>query len=188
MNSKLTLRDIAGLCPEEAIWKMMTDVSAFLLSDNTSCHVTPESVAIDGTTFMIETGQESVDEFFGPEQIASQKPGIKQMVWSLGAVAYYIATGHVVFGGHGGVYQKEHPSVPLPVLQKDYQALTPILQKCLCYNPEERISMKELSLLSQRGLNFCERQQRKKNIAIKEEQKKEVKHIGEKWPEEMIEV
>lgn len=188
MNNKLTLRDIAGFCPEEAIWKMMTDVSAFLLTDNASYHLTPESVAIDGKTFMIETGQESADEFFAPEQSDNQKPGIKQMVWSLGAVAYFTATGHVVFGGHGSVYQKEHPSVPLPVLQKDYQALTPILQKCLCYNPEERISMKELNLLSQRGLIFCERQQRKMTIAFKEEQKKEVKYIGKKWPEEMIEV
>lgn len=188
MNNKLTLRDIAGFCPEEAIWKMMSDVSAFLLMDNGGYNLTPESVAIDGNTFIIETEQKALSEFLAPEQSDHQKPETKQMVWSLGAVAYYTATGHVIFGGHGGVYQKEHPSVPLPVLQKDYQALTPILQKCLCYNPEERISMKELNLFSQRGLNSCKKQQRKKSMAIKEEQKKEVKYIGEKWPEEMIEV
>ena len=106
----MTIRDIAGFCPEEAIWKMMVDVSSFLQKDETSIFLTPDSVTVDGSTFIVESNHEMSSEFNAPEYQDSQKPDEKQMVWSLGAVAYYMATGHIVFGGHGGSYQKEHSS------------------------------------------------------------------------------
>lgn len=187
MKGKVTIRDIAGFCPEEAVWKMMADVSAFLLKEGAGYVLTPDAIVVDGKMFMVEKESETQNEFLAPEQHDNRPTDDSQMVWSLGAVAYYAATGHVVFGGHGGSYQSEHPSVALPTLPKGLQLLTPVLQKCLCYIPDERISMMELNALSLKGLTACGQRQRKKCAEIAREQKKTVKTIGEKWPEEMIE-
>ena len=188
MNKKLTIRDIAGFCPEEAVWKMMADVCELILKENIRCVLTPDSIAIDGCTFMVETEHVSIKEFLAPEQKDVQKAETAQMVWSLGAIAYYAATGHIVFGGHGGSYQKNHPLVPLPILPKGLKALTPVLQQCLCYAPDERINLKELNNLVQKGLTACGKRQRKKSAQIGKEHNVEVKQIGERWPEEMIAV
>lgn len=187
MSKKLTIQDIAGFCPEEAIWKMIADVSTFLIKDDTACYLAPNSIVVDGNSFIVERSETTTSEYLAPEQLSHRQPNEKQKVWSLGAVVYYMSTGHTLFGGHGSIYQKEHPSVLLPVLPKGLQALTSILQKCLCYSPEERISLQELHELSQRGLVTCERQHRM-SMQTKTEQRKEVKDISEKWPEEMIEI
>jgi hypothetical protein len=188
MNKRITIRDIAGFCPEEAVWKMMVDVCEFMLKEGIDCVLTPDSIAIDGCTFMVETEHESIKEFLAPEQNDVQKAGITQMVWSLGAIAYYVATGHIVFGGHGGSYQKDHPLVSLPILPKGLKALTPVIQQCLCYAPDERINLKELKNLTQEGLAACEKRHRKKSVKIIKEHNVEVIQIGERWPEEMIAV
>ena len=188
MKSKMTIRDIAGFCPEEAIWKMMADVSGFLLNDGIEYVLTPDSIVIDGNMFMIEKDHEMLNEFIAPEQHEGQPSDVAPMVWSLGAVAYYSVTGHVIFGGHGSDYQREHPSVVLPVLPKGFQMLTAVLHKCICHNPEERISLKELYELSQKGLEECVKQQSKRRAVVVKEMDNDVKHNVEKWPEEMIEV
>lgn len=184
----MTIRDIAGFCPEEAIWKMMADVSEYILKDQADYLLSPDSVMIDGNMFMVVARQECLSEFMAPEQIDNHKSNEEGIIWSLGAVVYYMATGHVIFGGHGGNYQKNHPNVPLPILPKGLQALTPVIQRCLCYNLNERISLKDLYELSVKGLTSCKKQQRKKVVATEKKQDKIVKYTGEKWPEEMIEI
>ena len=188
MNKRMTIRDIAGFCPEIAIWKMMADVSALLSRGDVKYNISPDSVVIDGDMFVIEDGTTVLNDFVAPEGIKGEKPDMKQMVWSLGSVAYFAATGHIIFGGHGSSYQKENPSVPLPVLPKGLQALTTVLHKCICYNPEERVSMLEVNELAQKGLASCKKQQRVISDVIKKEKEKEVKSIGEKWPEKMVEI
>ena len=181
----MTIRDIAGFCPEEAIWKMMVDVSSFLLKDEKSCFLSPDSVTVDGSTFIVESDNKTSNEFLAPEYNGAQKPDTKQMIWSLGAIAYYMATGHIVFGGHGGSYQKEHSSILLPILPKGLQALTPVLHKCLCYDPKERINLKDLKDLSFNGWGTCEKQQRERTIVVKENTEKVICNLDEKWPEKM---
>ena len=190
MKYKMTIRDIAGFCPEEAVWKMMADVSECLLNDGVCNGLSPDSVIVDGMSFMVSRIQTIENEFLAPEHKNGQQSNEKEAVWSLGAIAYYAATGHVVFGGYGSSYQKEHPSVPLPVLPKGVQVLTPILQKCLCYDSNERIGLKDLHNFARKGLEECGRQKRKKIQSAKGEEKKEneVKYTGEKWPEEMVEI
>lgn len=185
MSKRMTIRDIAGFCPENAVWKMLADISALLIKDDTCCFLTPESIVVDGDSFIVESEKEGVSEFLAPEQEKSQMPRDNQKVWSLGAVAYYMVTGHVIFGGHGSVYQKAHPSVPLPVMPKGLQALTSVLQKCLCYIPDERVNLKDLNTLSLKGLTFCEQQQRSKSPQMVNAPQTEVKQNGDKWPEEM---
>ena len=186
----MTIRDIAGFCPEEAIWKMIADVSECLLNDGVCNELSPDSVIIDGNSFMVNSTQDIEYEFHAPEHKDGHQSGEKENVWSLGAIAYYASTGHVIFGGHGGKYQKEHPLVSLPALPKGLQSLTPLLQKCLCYDSKERMGLKDLNDLARKGLEDCGKQRRKKTKSVKEEEKKEkgVNYTGEKWPEEMIEV
>lgn len=188
MTGRITIRDIAGFCPEEAIWKMMADVTGLMIKANEGYVLTPESIVIDGNSFMIEAGREIIQEFIAPEGIAGGKYGMNQMVWSLGATAYYMATGHIIFGGHGSSYQKEHSSVPLPVLPKGLHALTSVIERCLTYSPDDRIGLKELNEVSTQGVLSCEKQQREKIVSTDKGQKTKVKYSGEKWPEEMIEV
>ena len=129
----MTIHDIAGFCPEEAVWKLLADVSECLLNDGVGNGLSPDTVTIDGNTFMVNGTEEAENTFQAPEHKDGQPSDEKENVWSLGATAYYAATGHVVFGGHGGSYQKEHPLVTLPALPKGMQALTPLMQRCLCY-------------------------------------------------------
>ena len=190
MSERMTIRDIAGFCPEEAIWKMIADVSECLLDDGIGNGLSPGSVTVDGSSFMVKRNQDTENEFRAPEHGDGQQSDEKEEVWSLGAIAYYASTGHVVFGGHGGKYQKEHPLVSLPALPKGLQSLTSLLQKCLCYDPNERIGLKDLNDLARKGLEDCGKQIRKKAMSAKEEEGKgnSVKYTGEKWPEEMIEL
>ena len=189
----MTIHDIAGFCPEEAVWKLLADVSECLLNDGVGNGLSPGVVTIDGNTFMVNGTEEAENTFQAPEHKDGQPSDEKENVWSLGATAYYAATGHVVFGGHGGSYQKEHPLVTLPALPKGMQALTPLMQRCLCYDANERIGLKALNDLARKGFEECgklgrtfrgkrreERGERRENSAfpIKEER-------GEKWPEEM---
>ena len=190
MSKQMTIRDIAGFCPEEAIWKMIADVSECLLNEGVGNGLSPDSVMIDGNSFMVNSTRIIENEFHAPEYKDGQQSDEKEEVWSLGAIAYFASTGHIVFGGHGGKYQKEHPLVSLPALPKGLQSLTPLLQKCLCYDSNKRIGLKVLNELAQKGLEECGKQKRKKTMSAKEEEKKEnsVKYTGEKWPEEMIEL
>lgn len=183
----MNIRDIAGFCPEEAVWKMMTDVSSFLLKERVPYLLTPDTIVVDGNIFIVETGHEVLNEFLAPEYNANNID-MPQMVWALGAVAYYVATGHVFFGGHGGIYQREHPSVYLPVLPKSMQSLNPVVQRCLCYEVEKRIVMEELCELCRSGWNVCVKNQRASSGIIIDEHHKNVEYTGQKWPEEMIEV
>ena len=189
MNRRLTIRDIAGFCPEEAIWKMMADVSTLLIEDDKGRLLTPDSIIVEGNSFMLETSTfiDATNEFLAPEHVSSQEPNIKQLVWSLGSIAYFMATGHIVFGGHGSNYQKEHPTVVLPILPKGMQELTTILHKCLCYAPDERPSMRALNNISLQGLDSCKKRQRRQTKEIQGEQEEEITNHGEKWPEEMTE-
>lgn len=183
----MTIQDIAGFCPEEAIWKMMADVSAFLLNDDAVHMLAPASVIVDGNMFITCGDAKVAPEYLAPEQDHDTDGKELQLVWQIGALAYLMATGHVVFGGHGGRYQREHPHVSLPVLPKNLSLLTPVIQRCLCYEPVKRVGMKELNAMATKGLAACSRQQR-----VKAEQPSGKALLrnseGDKWPEEMIEI
>ena len=181
MNEELKLRDIAGFCPEEAVWKMLADICGLLLREDASYALTPDSIVIDGDTFMVKTGNDISQEFVAPDQDKENVPETAQMVWSLGAVAYDMATGHVIFGGRGGDYQKEHPSVPLPVLNS-------VVHRCLCHNPQERISLQELKTLATNGRENCLRQRQEEAKMPEQPNNQTAKQLIDNWPEEMIEI
>lgn len=187
MNKQMNVRDIAGLCPEVAVWKMLADVGSLLQSEARGYVLSPDTIGVDGEAFMLEGGEEPSAAFLAPEQQAGEEPTEAQMVWALGATAYFAATGHVVFGGHGGSYQRRHPQVPLPALPKAYQALTPLVRQCLCCQPSERISLPELTEQARKGLYACMQKPRTKaTTATKPAETAE--EAAQPWPEEMKEL
>lgn len=167
----MKLQDIAGFCPEEAIWRMLADVSRFVISDGGGYTLDANTVAVDGSHFMVTAENDGTQA--------------ADMVWALGALAYYAATGHEVFGGHGAAYQQEHPSVALPSMPKTFQALTAIVHACLCYDTSQRTTLQALSEAAQKGLDACAAQQRSKDDANVSKSTPKANGTIEKWPEEM---
>jgi len=188
MNERMTISDIAGFCPEEAIWKMLGDVGRFLTNDGQVYALCPDAVIIDGDAFLVERCEYAGEEYRAPEQHASQQADKESMVWTLGAITYYMATGHMVFGGHGGAYQHLHPTVPLPVMPKAMQALTEVLHRCLTYHPSERIELKALTEWAERERAACVTRRREtEENNIRRPSVRSTDQM-ENWPEEMIEI
>lgn len=188
MNSVLNLIDIAGFCPEEAVWKMITDVCEFLSKDPSVSFLSPRTIVVDGETFLVEAGDKPNEYYLAPEQLnGNQRSTQEQLVWQIGAVAFFMATGHLPFGGHGSRYQREHPHVTLPVLPKAFQSLSPIVQRCMYTNPSKRITMEELKKVAHNGLLVCSQRQRSK-VTQQNKSIETKKYQKEKWPEKMIEV
>ena len=172
MNGLLTIRDIAGFCPETAVWKMLIDVSGILIKEDQGYQISADTIVVDGDAFFV-TGEKN-------------NSNMLDMVWELGAIAYYTATGHIVFGGHGGEYQQAHPHVTLPMLPKSFMTLTPIIHRCLCYDKSCRINMEDLSRMAEEGLTACLHRKREKSQKTDKPYEKNSKQL-EKWPEEMKE-
>lgn len=184
-DGKLTLKSIAGYCIEEALWKFIVDIVSEILEKKPVMKgIDPEMIVIDNEDFHLELKNNAIESFCAPEKEA----GESAVVWSLGALLCYASSGHLIFGGSGSLYQREHPSIKLPSLQKKHSSLTPLVQRCLAYSPEKRISLNELVIEARNGLELCKKRARcKSNVAIKP-----VRHtsssIDERWPEEMIDV
>ena len=140
MNEGLRLSDIAGYCPEKAIWKMMMDLTDQLLDHESEFRMAPGTVMVAGDSFLIVSSEVKGDAFMAPEGQENEKVSPAEMVWTIGALIYYASTGRILFGGHGGSYQRLHPGISLPVLPKNHQGLTSIMQHCLCSNPSARIT------------------------------------------------
>ena len=182
-EKKMTLKSIAGYCIEEALWKFVIDITVeiqekkFVLGG-----IDPDMVVIENEDFHILPKENVIPSFCAPEGKSSEAA----MVWSLGALLCYASSGHLIFGGSGGLYQSKHPDVKLPSLQKKHNSLTPLMQRCLVFSPEKRISMDELVIEARKGLELCKKRVRSKSD-VKYEKKTLVKSsLDERWPEEMI--
>ena len=185
MNDKITIRSIAGFCHEGALWKLLEELSSENAIDNTKGWrvPVPDVVIVDGEDFRMdcEGTQNQIPEFFPPEGM--QYYGESGFVWSLGALVCYASSGHYIFGGRGGIYQRSDSE--LPTLRKEHSALTPLVRKCLCYLPSQRISLKELHALAVKGL---ESSKQRKRVIYNNESSGENIHQGiadDTWPEKM---
>lgn len=181
-DRSLTLKSIAGYCIEEALWKFVVDIvpdiqdKKFILRG-----IDPDMVVIENDDFHIQPKDDVVPSFCAPEE----ELGEKAMVWSLGALLCYASSGHLIFGGSGSLYQAKHPSVKLPVLQKKHSTLTPLVQSCLVYNPQKRISLDELVIEARKGLELCKKRARSKSKVKVEKDYPVISSLDERWPEEM---
>lgn len=183
----MTIHSIAGYCTAKALWKLFVDVSHELLNvDSKNFKVLmPEMVMVDGDAFRLnnETPQNITMEFCPPEGIETY--GEEGFVWSLGAIVCYASSGHYVFGGRGGVYQRDHPSVELPTLKKEHVALTPLVKRCLCFTPSQRIRLDELHAIALKGFQSNQLNKRVRRIKEIEEESVSSTNLDDRWPEKM---
>jgi serine/threonine protein kinase len=182
-DRSLTLKSIAGYCIEEALWKFVIDIVAEIQEKKYVLGgIDPDMVVIENEDFHILPKENVIPSFFAPEGKSSEAA----MVWSLGALLCYASSGHLIFGGSGSLYQSKHPDVKLPALQKRHSSLTPLVQRCLVFSPEKRISMDELVIEAKKGLELCKKRVRSKTDVKVEEEHPMVSNLDERWPEEMI--
>lgn len=182
-DRSLTLKSIAGYCIEEALWKFVIDIASEIQEKGLVLGgIAPDMVFIENEDFHILPKDDIIPSFCAPEG----KSGEAAMVWSLGALLCYASSGHLIFGGSGSLYQRKHPSVKLPVLQKKHSSLTPLVQQCLTFMPEKRISLNELVIEARKGLELCKKRVRRKSDVKVEEEHPMVSNLDERWPEEMI--
>lgn len=182
-EEKMTLKSIAGFCIEEALWKLTIDIALEL--QEKKCDVAgidPGMIVIDNDDFHLVVKDDVMPEFCAPEGSSSETA----MVWSLGALLCYASSGHLIFGGSGGLYQNKHPDVKLPALQKRHSSLTPLVQRCLVFSPEKRISLNELVIEARKGLELCKKRVRRRSNVKVEKEKPTLTYLDERWPEEMI--
>lgn len=184
-EGKLTLKSIAGYSIEEALWKFLTDIASEIQEKKSvSEGVDPDMVVIENDDFHLEGLNNPKPSFCAPEKEASEAA----MVWSLGALLCYASSGHLIFGGRGSLYQSKYPSVKLPVLQKKHSSLTPLVQRCLAFSPEKRISLNELVIEAKNGLVLCKKRVRSKSNTLVKPERSTTSSIDERWPEEMIDI
>lgn len=185
MNNPLRLSQIAGYCPEIVIWKMVSDLcDAIQGKESGSRLITPDTIVVDGDMFYI-TPSDSIDPIFLPPEYAEGAAVLpSHQVWMIGAAIYYASSNRILFGGHGSRYQRECPNVRLPALQKVHQMITPVMQRCLQYDPSKRIESKELKTVAQREWERCRREPRPQ-IELPNEVIRVTPH-DQKWPEAMI--
>ena len=182
-DKSLTLKSIAGYSIEEALWKFIIDIASEIQEKGLVLGgIAPDMVFIENEDFHILPKDDVIPSFCAPEG----KPSEAAMVWSLGALLCYVSSGHMIFGGSGSLYQRKHPSVKLPVLQKKHSSLTPLVQQCLTFMPEKRIRLNELVIEARKGLELCKKRARSKSNAIVEKDHPVTTNLDERWPEEMI--
>lgn len=182
-DRSLTLKSIAGYCIEEALWKLTIDIALELQEKKCDMGgIDPDMIVIDNDEFHLVVKDNVMPEFCAPEGIASETA----TVWSLGALLCYASSGHLIFGGSGSLYQSKHPDAKLPALQKRHSSLTPLVQRCLVFSPEKRISLDKLVIEARKGLELCKKRVRSKSNVKVEKKKPSITDIDERWPEEMI--
>ena len=182
-EGRLTLKSIAGYCIEEALWKLAIDIASELQENKPIlAGIDPDMIVIDNDEFHLVVKDDVMPEYCAPEGLASEAA----IVWSLGALLCYASSGHLIFGGRGSLYQSKRSDVKLPALQKKHSSLTPLVQRCLVYSPENRISLSELVIEARKGLELCKKRVRSKsNMTVKKEIPVTTS-LDERWPEEMI--
>ena len=184
MTDKTTIRSIAGYSNEQALWTLLADMTATTAGQSGQWIVpSPETVIVDGDHFLLDATHEPTAEFFPPEGISPFEE--QGFVWSLGALVCYASSGHYVFGGHGGTYQKRHPKTALPTLRKEHSALTAVVKRCLCYTPAQRISVCELHDIAVDSLTRNTQKSRVKRIVPTGAESSQSAYADDVWPETM---
>ena len=181
-KERLTLKSIAGYCIEEALWKFVIDIVAEIQEKGlVLAGIDPDMIVIENEDFHLVHKDNIMPSFCAPEEEHSEAA----IVWALGALLCYASSGHLIFGGSGSLYQKKHPSVKLPVLQKKHNSLTPLVQHCLVYEPKNRISLNDMVIEAKNGLELCKKRARRKSNIKVEKEHLAISSLDERWPEEM---
>ena len=183
----MTIHSIAGFCNEKALWKLLADLSSILLKETSNVWkvITPEMVIIDGEDFRLsnEAPHGQSTEFYPPEGAGNS--GSEGLVWSLAAIVCYASSGHYVFGGRGGSYQRSHPKVELPTLKKEHSGLAALVKRSLCYTSSQRISLDDLHTTAVQGFESNAQMSRVKRMSESSEYPSSSDVMNDTWLDKM---
>lgn len=187
MTDRITIHSVAGYCNEKTLWKLLVDLTAEKKEDCSEEWKVPmpERIVVDGDDFIIDSNEpkEVAVEFYPPEGIDNYDEA--GYVWSLGALVCYASSGHYIFGGRGGAYQGSNPNVELPTLRKEHSSLSPLIKKCLCYSPSQRISLNELHAQAVLGFESINHMGRVKREDEHNDSSTSPEDSDFTWPEKM---
>lgn len=114
--------------------KLVRDMLSFLCERQPAAPVTP--VMVERTPEgAFQLGKKQEDGAYLPPE---GDKGASSVVWSIGAVAYFLLMGVPVFGGMAGTLQT--PSTPVPTIppRKCSRELASLLSRMLAYKPQDR--------------------------------------------------
>lgn len=129
----LTIKDIAGYCREELLWDFIIDVAREMQTSH-FMPTEPEHVLISNTKSA---------SFCLADNLPTSEDD-SERVWNMAALAFFISTGHLIFGGKGISYQIKHPGVKLPTMIKEHASINSLFQQCTNSDPHIRPSLQEL--------------------------------------------
>lgn len=135
---KTTARNLAGLTTERAAWKLALDLATQLVSlhDEGKAHggISLDDITVEGSSFTLGTATKN-----------AQQASAADDVWQLGSCVYELIAGNEPFGGKGRVGQEAHSPMPVFSSYKASAALSELTARCMAFNPQERITAKDVA-------------------------------------------
>ena len=139
----VTAGQLAGLCPERAVWRFLAD----MVKGGPLAPLDPDCVRMDPSGHFCQEGKGKDPRFLAPASGDGS-------VWSLGAVAYYLVMGTPVFGGRGHDLQKAGTVIPAIPPHRCSRELDGLIRRCLDYDPGKRPSLEEIAGTASRERTF----------------------------------
>lgn len=184
MDRNISLKDIAGLSTERAVWQLILDLSGYCGRDGLR-NVDPESILVRGDRYEImdPAGGKSAAAFAAPEMGIERDRTEAEEIWTIGALAFYAITGVHVFEGKGGSTQTGSTRVPRISSAHAGRDLSELIHECLSYSPSLRPDKAKLRAMAEKCL-FVQPVPRKR--LTNHAGKKYTNSITKFWPEEMV--
>lgn len=184
MDSNISLKDIAGLTTERAVWQLMLDLSEYCRSGSLK-DVAPDTIVVNGSLYEIKdkAGKDVAAPFAAPETATDNNYTEESEVWTIGAMAFYAITGVHVFEGKGGSTQTPATRVPRISSTHAGRNLSALIHSCLNHSPGCRPGMDKI------------RETARKSLSVQSVPRKRLaNHTGKKytnsltkfWPDEMV--
>lgn len=156
MKKVITMKDIAGYATERMVWQMMQNLSS-RLSPGELGGVAPQTICIKGNDFLLSdklSDVEAAKAFAAPETFTKrpESQSEKSLVWTLGALSFYLITGTDVFEGKGGETQTDVTEVPRISSAHASGKLSSLIRQCLSYSPTERPTKEDIQRQAKEAL------------------------------------
>lgn len=158
MEEKRYTSDFAGHCNESSAWQIIKEISQQLIEHKQHV-VNPFIIEIgeDGH-FTLMPSETQASGFDAPEVNNNQRTEASA-VWSLGATVFHIVMGLQVMNGKGGTGQSE--TSRLPYMRSEWPVMSELVQKCLCYQPSQRLTLQQVLGIATEQYNRCKEEIRR---------------------------
>ena len=152
MEDRVYAIELAGYCNELTAWRLLRDVSADLIKQVSA--VSPELIMVQDDGFVLERPSGAVD--LGGFEAPEVKDGAQteaSAMWSLAASVFYLVMGCQIMNGKGGKGQRATSKVPY--MRSEFAKMSELVQQCLQYRPELRLSAKEVNEIADEQYKSC---------------------------------